>query len=124
VQKPDNADPNRNHCGELNIHFSSIGKNISSKIDPPPTTFNGFLNESLPNLCTLPPTSAGEIRQIISSLKCKTTSNSYDIGFTSMGRDPNMGHKGSNNVSRQGDSNLSKHPFFFCFSSSFNSVTD
>jgi len=30
-------------------------------------------------LCTFPPTSADEIRQIIASLKCKTTSNSYDI---------------------------------------------
>jgi len=39
------------------------------------TTF--FL--SLSNLCTFPPTSADEIRQIIASLKCKTTSNSYDI---------------------------------------------
>jgi len=67
------------HCEELNIHFSKIGKNISSKIDPPPATFNDFLLESFPNLCTLPPTSADEIRQIIASLKCKTTSNSYDI---------------------------------------------
>jgi len=33
----------------------------------------------IPNLCTFPPTSANEIRQIIASLKCKTTSNSYDI---------------------------------------------
>jgi len=30
-------------------------------------------------LCTFPPTSADEIRKIIASLKCKTTSNSYDI---------------------------------------------
>jgi len=26
---------NQNHCEELNKHFSKIGKNISSKIDPP-----------------------------------------------------------------------------------------
>jgi len=70
---------NQNHCEELNIHFSKIGKNISSKIDPPPATFNNCLIESFPNLCTFPPTSADEIRQIIASLKCKTTSNSYDI---------------------------------------------
>ena len=37
------------------------------------------LIESFPNLCTFPPTSADEIRQIIASLKCKTTSNYYDI---------------------------------------------
>ena len=37
---------NQNHCVELNIHFSNIGKNISSTIDPPPTTFNDFINES------------------------------------------------------------------------------
>jgi len=30
-------------------------------------------------LCTFPPTCADEIRQIIASLKWKTTSNSYDI---------------------------------------------
>jgi len=70
---------NQNHCEELIIHFSKIGKNISSKIDPPPATFNDFLLESFPNLWTFPPTSADEIRQIIASLKCKTTSNSYDI---------------------------------------------
>jgi len=52
---------------------------ISSKIDPLPATFNDFLLESFPNLCTFPPTSADEIRQIIASLKCKTTSNSYDF---------------------------------------------
>jgi len=45
----------------------------------PPATFNDFLIESFPNLCTFPPTSADEIRQIIASLKCKTTSNFYDI---------------------------------------------
>jgi len=44
-----------------------------------PATFNDILIESFPNLCTFPPTSADEIRQIIASLKCKTTSNSYDI---------------------------------------------
>ena len=70
---------NQNHCEELNIHFSKIGKNISSKIDPPPATFNTFLVESFPNLFTFPPTSADQIRQTIASLKCKTTSNSYDI---------------------------------------------
>ena len=75
-----NADPNnQNHFEEVNIHFSKIKKNISSKLDPPPATFNDFLIEPFPNLCTLPPTSADEIRQIIASLKCKTTSNSYDI---------------------------------------------
>ena len=61
------------------IHFSKIGKNISPIIDPPPATFNDFLIESFPNLRTFPPTSADEIRQIIASLKCKATSNSYDI---------------------------------------------
>ena len=70
---------NQNHCEELNINFSKIRKDISSKIDPPPSTFNDFLIESFPNLCTFPPTSADEIRQIIASLKCKTTSNFYDI---------------------------------------------
>jgi len=55
-----------------------MGKNISSNIDPPPATFIYFLIESFPNLCTFPPTSANDIRQIIASLKCKTTSNSYD----------------------------------------------
>jgi len=70
---------NQNHCEELNIHFSNIDKNISSRIDPPPATFNDFLIESFPNLCTFPPTSTDEIRQIIASLKCKTTSNYYDI---------------------------------------------
>jgi len=70
---------NQNHCEELNINFSQIGKNLSSNIDPPPATFNDFLLESFPNLCTFPPTSADEIRQIIASLKCKTTSNSYEI---------------------------------------------
>ena len=53
---------NQNHCEELNKHFSKIGKNISSKIDPPNATFNDFLIESFPNLCTFPPTSADEIR--------------------------------------------------------------
>jgi len=67
------------HCEELNINFSKIGKNVSSKTDPPRATFNDFLIEPFPNLCTFPPTSADEIRQIIASLKCKTTSNSYDI---------------------------------------------
>jgi len=70
---------NQNHCEELNKQFSKIGKNISSKNDPPPATFNDFLIESFPNLCTFPPTSADGIRQIIASLKWKTTSNSYDI---------------------------------------------
>ena len=70
------TDPNnQNQCEKLNIHFSKIGKNISSKIDPPPATFI----EPFPNSCTFAPTSADEIRQIIASLKCKTTSNSYDI---------------------------------------------
>jgi len=70
---------NQNHCEVRNIHFSKIGKNISSKIDPPPATFNDFLIESFPNLCAFSPTSADEIRQIIASLKCNTTSSSYDI---------------------------------------------
>ena len=61
-----------------NIHFSKIGKNISSKIDPSPATFNDFLIQSFPNLCIFPPTSADE-SDIIASLKCKTTSNSYAI---------------------------------------------
>jgi len=74
-----NTDPNQNHCKELNIYFSKIGKNQSSKIDPPPATFNDFLIEPFPNLCTFPPTSADEIKQIFASLKCKTTSNSNDI---------------------------------------------
>jgi len=69
---------NQNHCEELNNHFSKIGKNISSKIDPPPATFDDFFIESFPNLCVFPPTSADEIR-LIASLKCKTTSNSYDV---------------------------------------------
>jgi len=30
-------------------------------------------------LCTFPPTCADEIRQTIASIKCKTTSHSYDI---------------------------------------------
>jgi len=34
---------NQNHCEELNIHFSKFGKNTSSKIVPPPATFNDFL---------------------------------------------------------------------------------
>ena len=75
---------NQNHCEELNVHFSKIGKNITSKIDPPPATFNDFLLESFPNLCTFPPTSADEIRQIIASLKCKTTSSSYNIPAKSL----------------------------------------
>jgi len=62
---------NQNHCEELNIHFSKIGKNISSKIDPSSATFNDFLLESFPNLYTFPPTSADEIRQIIASLNAK-----------------------------------------------------
>jgi len=70
---------NQTHCEELNKYCSKIGKNISSKINPPPATFNDFLIESFPSLCPFPPTSADEIRQIIASLKCKTTSNSYDI---------------------------------------------
>ena len=74
-----NTDPNQNHCKKLNIYFSKIGKNQSSKIDPPPATFNDFLIEPFPNLCTFPPTSADEIKQIFASLKCKTTSNSNDI---------------------------------------------
>jgi len=45
---------NQNHCGELNIHFSNIGKNISSKINTSPTTFDDFLNESFTNLCSFP----------------------------------------------------------------------
>jgi len=61
---------NQNNFEELNKHFSKIGKNISSKIEPPPATFNDFLTESFPNLCTFPPTSADGIRQIIASLKC------------------------------------------------------
>ena len=60
------------------MHFSKIGKNISTKVDPP-GTFNDFLLEFFPNVCTFPPTSFDEIRQIIASLKFKTTSNSYDI---------------------------------------------
>ena len=70
---------NQNHCEKLNIHFSNIGINISSKIDHPHTTFNDFLHESFPNLSTFAPTSVDQIRQITASLKCKTTSNSSDI---------------------------------------------
>ena len=49
---------NQNHCEKLNIHFSKIGNNISSKTDPPPATFNDSLIEPFPKLCTFPPTSA------------------------------------------------------------------
>jgi len=54
-----------------------------AKIYPPKLTFClqlllTFLL-SFPNLCTFPPTSADEIRQIVASLKCKITSDSYDI---------------------------------------------
>ena len=70
---------NQNDCEELNIHFSKIGKNTSSNIDPPLATFNDFLIEPFSNFCTFPPTSADEIRHIIASLKCKTTSNCFDI---------------------------------------------
>jgi len=59
----------RNHIEELNTHFSNIRKNISTKIDPPSTTFNDFLSESFSNLCSFPPTSADEISLIMSPLK-------------------------------------------------------
>jgi len=52
---------NQNHCEELKIHFSNIGKNISSKTDPPPTRLMTFLMSlSLTNLCTFPPTNIDE----------------------------------------------------------------
>ena len=75
---------NQNHCEKLNKHFSTIGKNISSKIAPPTATFNDFLIESFPNLFTFPPTSADEIRQIIASLKYKTTSKFLKISASSL----------------------------------------
>jgi len=46
-----NADlNNENHCEELNIHFFNIGKNVSSKIDPPLQLLMTFLM-SLSPIC-------------------------------------------------------------------------
>ena len=62
--------------------FFQNWQKYNPKTGPPPATFNEFLLESFPNLYTFPPTSADEIRPKIASLKCKTTSNSYDIPAT------------------------------------------
>jgi len=39
---------NQNHCEELTIHFSNLGKNISTKIDPAPTNSVTFLMSLFP----------------------------------------------------------------------------
>jgi len=48
------------------------GRDFTSRI-------NDFVSESFSNLCTFPLTIVDEKGQIISSLKCKTISYSYDI---------------------------------------------
>jgi len=67
-------------CEDLNNFFSEVGKSLSTKIKPFPTTYRHFITHINPtNSLFLAPTDAYEIQLLIKNLKMKSNSSPNDI---------------------------------------------
>jgi len=67
-------------CEDLNNFFSEVGKSLSTKIKPSPTTYRHFITHINPkNSLFLAPTDAYEIQLLIKNLKMKSNSSPNDI---------------------------------------------
>jgi len=67
-------------CEDLNIFFSEIGKSLSTKIKPSPTTYRHFITHTnSKNSLFLAPTDAYEIQLLIKNIKMKFNCCPNDI---------------------------------------------
>jgi len=67
-------------CEDLNISFSEVGKSLSTKIKPSPTTYRHFIKHiNSTNSLFLTPTDAYEIQLLIKNIKVKSNSSHNDI---------------------------------------------
>ena len=67
-------------CEDSNIFFSELGKSLSTKIKPSPTTYRHFIKHiNSKNALFLAPTDAYEIQLLIKNLKMKSNSSPNDI---------------------------------------------
>ena len=67
-------------CEDLNNFFSEVGKSLSAKIKPSPTTYRHFLKHiNSKNSFLQTPTDAYEIQLLIKNLKMKSNSSPNDI---------------------------------------------
>ena len=65
---------------QYNNFFSEVGKSLSTKIKPSPTTYRHFITHTNPkNSLFLAPTDAYEIQLLIKNLKMKLNSSPNDI---------------------------------------------
>jgi len=64
-------------CEYLNNFFSEVGKSLSTKIKPSPTTYRHFMKHI--NSLFLAPTDAYEIQLLIKNLKMKSNNSPNDI---------------------------------------------
>ena len=67
-------------CEDLNNFFSEVGKSLSTKIKPSPTTYRHFITHINPKISLfLAPTDAYEIQLLIKNLKMKSNNSPNDI---------------------------------------------
>jgi len=67
-------------CEDLNNFFSEVGKTLSTKIKPSPTTYRHFITHINPkHSLFLAPTDAYKIQLLIKNLKMKSNSSPNDI---------------------------------------------
>jgi len=67
-------------CEDLNNFFSGVGKSLSTKIKPSPTTYRHFIKHiNSKNSLFLTPTDAYEIQLLIKNLEMKSNSSPNDI---------------------------------------------
>ena len=70
----------RRNCSNLHIVFSEVGKSLSTKIKPSPTTYRHFITHiNSKNSLFLAPTDSYEIQLHIKNLKMKPNSSPNDI---------------------------------------------
>jgi len=67
-------------CEDLDNFFSEVGKSLSTKIKPSPTTYRHFIKHiNSKKLIFLTPTDAYEIQLLIKNLQMKSNSSPNDI---------------------------------------------
>jgi len=72
-------------CEELNNFFSEVGKSLSAKAKPSPTTYRYFREHMTSKIYLfLALTDAHEIQRLIKTFKMKSNSSLNDISYKSM----------------------------------------
>ena len=72
-------------CEDLNNFFSEVGKSLSTKIKPSPTTYRHFIKHiNSKHSLFLAPTDAYDIQLLIKNLKMKSNSSPNDIPSKSL----------------------------------------